>query len=60
MKEEIKEIYDILKQSYVQTSVPSIPDDLPVEFPLETREQLDVLENYLSSRENRNAMVWIK
>lgn len=57
MREQVKEIRGILRQSNTQNSVPSIPDDCPVEFPLKTREELQLLENYFSSRENKHAVV---
>jgi len=54
MREQIKEMYGMLK---LKSGVASIPDDFPIEFPLKTREKLQLLENYLSSRENQNAVV---
>jgi len=54
MREQIKEIYGMLK---LKSGVASIPDDFPIEFPLKTREKLQLLENYLSSYENQNTVV---
>lgn len=59
VKEQIKEIFDILQQRNTVISVPSIPDDLTVEFPLKTREELQILEDYLNTPLNKNAMVRI-
>ncbi|XP_036138293.1 uncharacterized protein LOC118647037 isoform X1 [Monomorium pharaonis] len=56
VREEIKELKGILRQQNTEGSIPSIPDDLAVEFPLKTREELQVLEDYLNSRQNKNAM----
>lgn len=57
MREQIKEIHGILKQCNTLSGVSSIPDNCPIEFPLKTRESLQLLENYLSFRENQNTMV---
>jgi len=54
MREQMKEIYGILK---LKNGVASIPDDFPIKFPLKTREKLQLLENYLNSRENQNIVV---
>lgn len=58
MREQVKEIYGILKHSNTQGGIISIPDNCPLEFPLVTREELQLLENYFSSsRENKYAVV---
>jgi len=56
MREQMKEIYGMLK---LKSGIASIPDDFPIEFPIElkTREKLQLLENYLSSRENQNTVI---
>ncbi|XP_025269672.1 uncharacterized protein LOC105257319 [Camponotus floridanus] len=56
VREQVKEIYGILRHSNTQGGILSIPDDCPVEFPLKTREELQLLENYFSSRENKHAV----
>lgn len=58
LREQVKEIHGILKQSHIPNSVmPTYCDDVPVDFPLKTHEELKDLENYLNSRQNRNALV---
>lgn len=57
LREQFKEIYGILKQSHAPNDIISIRDDVPVDFPLKTHEELQDLENYLNSRQNRNALV---
>jgi len=57
VREQVKEIYGILRHSNTKGGILSIPDDCPVEFPLKTREKLQLLENYFSSRENKHAVV---
>ncbi|XP_071577254.1 uncharacterized protein [Temnothorax nylanderi] len=56
MKEQMNEIYGLIKQFCTPSGVPSIPDNFPIEFPLKTREDLQRLEDYLSDREKQNTV----
>lgn len=57
MREQVKEVYGILKHSHTaENGVPTC-DDISVEFPLNTHEDLQELETYLKSRQNRNDLV---
>lgn len=38
--------------------MPTYCDDVPVDFPLQTPEELKHLENYLNSRQNSNALIY--
>lgn len=57
LREQVKEVHGILKQSCTPNSVMPTCNDVPADFPLKTHEELRDLENYLNSRENRNALV---
>lgn len=59
LREQVKEVYGILKESFNPKGELPICDDFPVEFPLKTHEELQDVENYLSSRQNRNSSVYV-
>ncbi|XP_050301322.1 uncharacterized protein LOC126739611 [Anthonomus grandis grandis] len=52
--EELKEVKGLLKQSRHPSSVPSLPNNLPVELPLNSQENLQILEHYLGEEEAFN------
>lgn len=58
MREQMKEIHGMLKLK-TRSDIPPIYDNFPIEFPLETREKLELLENYFNTFENQNTMVCI-
>lgn len=51
LREEIKEVKGLLKQTRNVTTVSCLPD-IPVEFPLERIANLQTLEEYLNSQED--------
>lgn len=57
LREQMKEVYGILKESQIPKGDVPICDDVPFEFPLKTQEELQSLEIYLNSQQNRNILV---
>lgn len=52
----MKEMHDIMKLCF-QSGVSSLPHDFPIELPLKTRQNLQLVEDYLTSSENLSVMV---
>ena len=53
LREELKEVKGILKQSRNSDVVSSLPTDIPVEFPLNNIETFKILEEYLNTEEDK-------
>lgn len=57
LQEQVKEISGIIKQSKTSGTF-ILSDDFPVQFPLKTEEELQILENYLTTTpSNANTLV---
>lgn len=54
IKEQNNEILNFLRKYYSRTNtlLRTLPDDIPVQLPLNTKEYLDIFENYLENQDN--------
>lgn len=56
LQEQVKEIAGLIKQSKTSGTF-TLPEDIPIEFPLKTSDELQALENYLNVHNNANNLV---
>jgi len=58
---EIKEyniqILALVKEKELQKAPGILPFDIPIQFPIDTLQQLEILENYLKEENKLNALV---
>lgn len=54
IKEQNNEIPNFQRKYYSRTNtlLRTLPDDIPVQLPLNTKEDLDIFENYLENQDN--------
>lgn len=59
IKEQNCQILTILKQNNKLVKTVKLPEDFPIQFPIQSQEQLEILEEYIINVDNLNSLVWI-
>lgn len=57
IKEYNTQILALLKRKELQRAPGILLCDIPIQFPIDTQEQLEILENYIKEEDKLNALV---